>query len=72
MVNKNQKYFNVKFKLININKFQKTYFLTKKNKINKINNFKKFNSVKIQYKMIQHLIRNNIIKTLIMTYTIMS
>ena len=63
MVNKNQKYFNVKFKLININKFQKTYFLKKKNKINKINNFKKFNSVKIQYKMIQHLIRNNIIKT---------
>jgi len=63
MVNKNQKYFNGKFKLININKFQKTYFLKKKNKINKINNFKKFNSVKIQYKMIQHLIRNNIIKT---------
>ena len=63
MVNKNQKYFNVKFKLININKFQKTYFLKKKNKINKINNFKKINSVKIQYKMIQHLIRNNIIKT---------
>ena len=63
MVNKNQKYFNVKFKLININKFQKTYFLKKKNKINKINNFKKFNSVKIRYKMIQHLIRNNIIKT---------
>ena len=63
MVNKNQKYFNVKFKLININKFQKTYFLKKMNKINKINNFKKFNSVKIQYKMIQHLIRNNIIKT---------